>query len=73
MRVKEFDARKVSSIPLPPYLRGGTLFVTEARNTLIVKRQQPSDFRYVREGLKKLRNKISKRDIERAIAAARSS
>lgn len=72
MRVKEFDARKASSIPLPPSLRGGTLFVTEGRNTLIVKRQLPPNFQYVRQRLRKLRNKISKYEIEQAIAVVRA-
>lgn len=72
MKTKEFDATKIQSIKLPSFLRQGKIFVNEIEDALIIKKNPVPNFRYVRQKLKALKNKVSKQEIERAIQAVRA-
>ena len=71
MRTKEIDTKKISSITLPNSLRDGRAFVIEGKDTLIVKKSSITAFSYTRERLRLLKDKISQKDIDKAVRAAR--
>lgn len=71
MTTREIDIQKNESIKLPSGWRSGKAYIFEDKNTLIVKKSSTPDFSYVREKLRKLKNKISQKDINQAIKSAR--
>lgn len=71
MKTREINAQKISSIKLPASFRKGKLFVLETQETMIIRKSPVFDFSYVREKLRKVKDKISQEDIEKAIQAAR--
>jgi len=71
MVTKEIDARKIKSIKLPRSLRNGKVFVIENKDSLLIKKITTPDFCYVRKKLRKLKNKISQKDINEAIEKIR--
>ena len=71
MKTKEIDARQIKTIKLPPALRKGRVFVIEGEDSIMFKKIGSPDFAYVRKKLRKLKKKISQKDIDQAIKAVR--
>ena len=71
MRTIEIDIQKTNSIQLPQGWKKGKAYISEDKDILVIKKYSVPDFAYVREKLRQLKNKITDKDIEEAIAAAR--
>ena len=71
MTTREIDTKKIESIKLPRSWKNGKAYVFESEDTIIVKKIQNPDLSYVREKLRKLKNKISQKDINQAVEDAR--
>lgn len=71
MKTKEIDIRKTGSVQLPQEWKNGKAYILEGKDILVIKKYSVPDFSYVRTKLRQLKNKISQKDIEKAIDAVR--
>ena len=71
MKAKEINIQEDESIKLPRSWKNGKAYVLESKDVLVIKKYSVPDFSYVRPKLRKLKDKISQRDIDLAIRATR--
>ena len=71
MKSKEIDIRKNESIKLPQSWTNGRAYILESKDILIVKKYSVPDFSYVRAKLRKIKDKVSQKDIDLAVKATR--
>ncbi|MEK7142772.1 MAG: hypothetical protein AAB785_01045 [Patescibacteria group bacterium] len=71
MKSKEIDVQKNESIKLPRNWKNGKAYVLESNDIIVIKKYSVPDFAYVRSKLRKIKDKISQKDINLAIKAVR--
>ena len=71
MKSKEIDIQKNESIKLPQNWEKGKAYILESNDIIVIKKYAVPDFAYVRSKLRKIKDKISQRDINLATKAAR--